>query len=81
MKDTKGTPPAVRQGAKVGGKNYTIRNKFARRVCRGLNWEFVPRNLKEEIALAAMLDSIKTTITEYARKVARRAISKIGRKD
>ena len=77
MKDTKGTPPAVRQGAKVGGKNYTIQSKSVRRVCRGLDWEFVPRNLKEEIAFAAMLDSVRKMIAKCARRVVRKAANSI----
>jgi len=81
MARTKETPPAVRRGAKVGGKNYIIQSKVVRRVCRGLNWKFVPRNEVEERMFADFLEQIGHIATEYARKVARRAVNSIGRKD
>lgn len=75
-------PPAVRRGAKVSGKNYTIKSKTLRRMCRGLkDWEFAPRNEQEELALAAMFDAVSDAANEYARVVAMREIGKIGRKD
>ena len=81
MTRAKGTPPAVRRGAKVDGENYTIRNKFLRRVCQGLDWEFTPRNPGEELAFAGFLDKLNEIVNAHARRMAKRAINSIGRKD
>ena len=74
-KRTKETPPAAvrRQGA--GNKsNYTKSQG------RG-NWRFLPRNKDEAKIFGEFLAKIKRIGDAYARKVARRAVSKIGRKD
>ena len=76
----KGTPPAARQGASFGRAKYSIKSRIVRRVCRGLKqWTFYPRNEREELALSELFDLIGNMITTYARKVARKAVSRIGK--
>ena len=76
----KGTPPAARQGANVGKAKYSIKSRVVQKMCRGLKqWTFYPQNEREEIALSELFDRIGGMITAYARKVARRAINRIGK--
>ena len=42
-------------------------------------WTFYPRNEREELALAELFDRIGNMITTYARKVARKAVNRIGK--
>ena len=81
-KPKKGTPPAARRGANVGKAKYSIKSRTLRRMCRGLeHWQFYPQNEREEIALAEMFDRIGGIATAFARKVARRAVNRIGKED
>ncbi len=79
-KPKKGTPPAARRGANVGKAKYNIKSQIVRKMCRGLEqWQFYPQNEREEIALLELFNRIGDLATAYARKVARRAINRIGK--
>lgn len=76
----KETPPAARQGAHFSKKYYSIKSRALRKMCKGLEqWQFYPKNEREEIALAELSARIGNMATTYARKVARKAVNGIGK--
>ena len=61
---------------------YQIQNKTLRKVFKDApNFSLTPRNANEELLAAEFVDRIGASANESARKVARKAIDTIGRKD